>query len=48
MQVSLDDAAKSQPAPQLGPEGPSSGDAVSALDILLDGVESRLAKRTAS
>ena len=48
VQVSLDDMAKSQPAPQLEPEGPSSGEAVSALDILLDGVESRLAKRSAS
>jgi AcrR family transcriptional regulator len=48
VQVSLDDMAKPQPAPQLEAEGPSSGEAVSALDILLDGVESRLARRSAT
>jgi AcrR family transcriptional regulator len=44
--VTLDDMAKPQPAPQ--PESVAfSGETVSALDILMDGVESRLTLRSA-
>jgi AcrR family transcriptional regulator len=47
VQVSLDDMAKPQPASRPELELPPSGEAESALDILMDGVESRLAERSA-
>lgn len=45
--VTFDDTAKPQPAVQPESVGPFSGETVSALDILMDGVESRLTKRSA-
>jgi AcrR family transcriptional regulator len=48
VQVSLDDMAKPEPASRQELELPPSGEAESALDILMDGVESRLARRSAT
>lgn len=43
--VTLDEKARPQPAPRPQPAQPSIGEAASALDILLDGVESRVTSR---
>jgi TetR/AcrR family tetracycline transcriptional repressor len=45
VQVTLDEKASAQPAPLVDPERPSVGEPASALDILLDGVESRVQSR---
>jgi TetR/AcrR family tetracycline transcriptional repressor len=45
VQVSLDQAATAQPAPPAEPASPSVREPASALDILLDGVESRVKAR---
>jgi TetR/AcrR family tetracycline transcriptional repressor len=42
VQLTLDQAATTQPAPNVAPEDPAFGAPVSALEILLDGVESRV------
>lgn len=43
--ITLDEKAAPQPAPRLQSAQPSIGEAASALDILLDGVESRVTSR---
>ena len=45
VQVSLDDKATPSSAPSVQPERPAAGEAASALDILLDGVETRVKSR---
>jgi TetR/AcrR family tetracycline transcriptional repressor len=45
VQVSLDEGATPSSAPSVKPEPPDAGDAASALDILLDGVEARVKSR---
>jgi AcrR family transcriptional regulator len=45
VQVSLDDKATLLPAPLIESQRPAAGESVSALDILLDGVESRVTLR---
>lgn len=45
VQVTLDEKASAQPAPLMDPERPPVGEPASALDILLDGVESRAQSR---
>jgi hypothetical protein len=47
VQVSLDDTATAQPAAFLEAPSPTSGEPASALDILLDGVESRTSANSA-
>ena len=42
VQVSLDDKATPSSPPDVAPERAAAGDATPALDILLDGVESRV------
>jgi TetR/AcrR family tetracycline transcriptional repressor len=45
VQVNLDDNFTPQPAPVAESQRPSSGESISALDILLNGVESRVTSR---
>ena len=45
VEVNLDDKAKVQPAPPVETQSPATGEPVSGLDILLDGVESRVVSR---
>jgi TetR/AcrR family tetracycline transcriptional repressor len=45
VQVSLDDKATPSSAPPVEPERPAAGQMVSALDLLLDGVEKRVSSR---
>ena len=46
VEVNLDDSATPQPAHAAEPQRTSSGESISALDILLDGVERRVASRS--
>jgi TetR/AcrR family transcriptional regulator, tetracycline repressor protein len=48
VQVSLDDKAAPSSAPPVDRERPAAGEVVSALDILLDGVEKRVSSRALS